>query len=574
MSKRPADFDPRRLQGIPRVQHIQRGGDRTDAEDAIALASNYGLIPDAWQSPIVEGWLARKASGKWLHPRCGLAIPRQNGKSAAIEIRELFGLIVLGEAILHTAHLLKTSRAAYKRLLEFFGKKVDDPDAKYPELNALVSEIRATNGQEAIVLKDVWEVDGQIVRSAARPAGDVVRKVARGGYIEFATRTGGGGRGTTYDLLVVDEAQHLSEEDLAAIRPVISSGALGNSQIIYAGTPPDPEKLSAGFGEAWTRIRSRAGKAKDLAWIEYGAPDGPLPDLDDRELLYAANPALEVRHGNGNHGLSLDTVDGERDELSEADYARERLGWWGNPEAKNHRGVIDMDQWRSLKVAGDALPSRGLIVVDCSPDLDWTTVALITDGSEGKPLALVDRHEGTSWVIKLKAGDYTTATGRIPQLIADLDSVLEVALTPSARIFSTSLTKVGIAHKVLTPTEVGHGCTAFQQMVTDAELEHVGQGVLEVAVKQAITRYVGDTQQWDRRKRNVDISPLVAVSVGVQRWAELTAKPPEKIGVPRRLNGRTEPEREAPVRMTKAQLAAATRRPRRGGSFDPRSSGF
>jgi hypothetical protein len=527
VSKRPANVDPRRLQGIPRVKWVQPGN-LEDAQDAIALASAYDLIPDDWQAPIVNAWLARRPDGKWVHPRCGLAIPRQNGKSAGIEIRELFGLIVLGEAILHTAHLIKTSRTAYKRLLTFFGKKVDDPDAKYPELNALVAEIRATNGQEAIFLKDIWEVDGQIVRSVARPAGMVVRKIARGGFIEFATRTGGGGRGTTYDLLIVDEAQHLSEEDLAAIRPVISSGALGNSQIIYAGTPPNPEKISDGFGEAWTRIRKGANKSKTLAWIEYGAPDGPMPDLDDQALLYETNPALEVRHGNGNFGLSLETVNGERDELSEADYARERLGWWGNPEAKDHRGVIDMEQWRSLKVAGDELPSRGLIVVDCSPDLEWTTVAVITDGTDSKPLALVDRHEGTSWVIKLKAGDdgNVQATGRIPQLVADLDSVLEVVLTPSARIFSASMTKADIEHKVLTPTEVGHGCTVFQQMVTDAELEHVGQPTLEVAVRQAVTRFVGDTQQWDRRKRSVDISPLVAVSVGVQRWATQMAKPP------------------------------------------------
>ncbi|NGZ99406.1 hypothetical protein G5V59_00265 [Nocardioides sp. W3-2-3] len=326
----------------------------------------------------------------------------------------LFGLIYLGEYILHTAHELKTSRKAFKRLKHFFGEKRDDPEAKFPELNALVAEVRNTNGQEAIVLKDIWLVDGVEVRSVGRPTGDDVEHVARGGAIEFSTRTGGGGRGTTYDLLIVDECQHLAEEDLAAIRPVISSGALGNSQVIYLGTPPDPDKGSPkasarhGPGSAATPAPSRR-----RAWIEYGAPDGPRPDLDDIGLLFACNPALDIRHGNGAHGLDFETVDGERVDLDPDDYARERLGWWGNPEAKSHRGVIDMDQWRSLTVAGDDLPTRGLIVVDVAPDLSHTTVAIATDGPDGKPLGLVDRHEGTGWVIKVD--DDGRARGRLPQ---------------------------------------------------------------------------------------------------------------------------------------------------------------
>jgi hypothetical protein len=69
-----------------------------------------------------------------------------------IEIRELFGMVELGEKFLHTAHEVKTARKAFKRLKHFFGDKANDPNAKFPELNALVVEIRSTNGQEAILL--------------------------------------------------------------------------------------------------------------------------------------------------------------------------------------------------------------------------------------------------------------------------------------------------------------------------------------------------------------------------------------------------------------------------------------
>ncbi|NKU63881.1 hypothetical protein GS891_12230 [Rhodococcus hoagii] len=79
------------------------------------------------------------------------------------------------------------ARKAFKRLQHFFGSEKNDPDAKFPELNALVEEIRSTNGQEAIVLKN-------------------------GGSIEFVARSKGSARGFTIDVVVMDEAQELADE--------------------------------------------------------------------------------------------------------------------------------------------------------------------------------------------------------------------------------------------------------------------------------------------------------------------------------------------------------------------------
>lgn len=598
MSKRPA-VDVARIQGIPRVKHVSLADASIlhDADDALFLAGGYGLVADPWQAELVTAWLARRPrSRKWCHPRNGAAIPRQNGKNGALEIRELYGLVELGEGILHTSHQIKTSRKAFARLKTFFGEKRDDPDAKFPELNALVADVRNTNGQEAIFLKDKWLVDGIVVRSVGRPTtGAVVEHLARGGFIEFATRTGKGGRGTTYDLLVVDEAQHLSNADLAAIRPVISSAPSGNAQIIYLGTPPDPDKLDEKIGEAWVRIRSgavdpatgerRATVKPGLSWIEFGAPDGPLPDLDDVELLYRCNPSLEVWHGTpeqiaagtGTKGLDLETVNGERDEMTPADYARERLGWWGNPDAGEHRGVIDMDVWRALKVPGDQVPTRGTVVVDCSPDQAWTTVAIATDGPAGHVLGLVDRHEGTRWapdsikhlvdVLEIvpipDPGGATDRRGR-PKTTPG------VALTPSAHHLGAALTKLGIEFHELTAGEVGAGCMAVQDMIRNGETHHVGQPTLDVSARQSITRMIGDTQQWDRRKTKTDISPLVAYSVAVQRWRTATVATPKVVAPPRR-HGAKPPAAKTSTR--RPQPSRATRRPT-GGGFDPRSSGF
>lgn len=505
MSKRPAGRSADAF--TPRVRWVPKCASN-DADDAIFLASAYGLAPDAWQADILHGWLGRTRAGKWAAGRCGLAVPRQNGKNGAVEIRELFGMVVLGEAFLHTAHEVKTARKAFKRLKHFFGEKADDPSARFPELNALVREVRNTNGQEAIFLHDTCETCRQVLAGCDCGPG---HKVRRGGSVEFVARSKGSGRGFTVDVLILDEAQALTDDELEAIRSAVSSAPLGNAQVIYLGTPPNRDKGED--GAVWLRIRSGAGKDKRLAWIEYGAPDGPLPDLEDRELLFEANPALELRHANGAFGLQMDVVTDERGDLGPEGYARERLGWWGDPGLGRH-GVIDMTAWVKLKVEAGA-PSKALLVVDVSPDLEFTSIGVASEHA-GRTLVLVDRIVGTD-----------EAPAAVAAVKANLDEVLEVALTPTAKVLSARLTKLKVEHEQLTNAQVGAGCVGFQDMVRNRTAAHVGQQVLDDAVRNGGTRYVGDTQHWDRRNRKLDISALVAGSTAAQRWALLTAEPDE-----------------------------------------------
>lgn len=87
----------------PRVHVAPADISQTDGDLAGAFAASYGLAPDPWQRFVLDDWLAVK-DGRWAALTCGLAVPRQNGKNALIEIRELFGSVGLGERILHTAH--------------------------------------------------------------------------------------------------------------------------------------------------------------------------------------------------------------------------------------------------------------------------------------------------------------------------------------------------------------------------------------------------------------------------------------------------------------------------------------
>ena len=222
-------------------------------------------------------------------------------------------------------------------------------------------------------------------------------------------------------------------------------------------------------------------------------------------------------------------------------------------------------------------------MIDVAPDLEWTTVAIATDGPDGEPLGLVDRHEGTGWVIKWDAAK-KKASGRIPQLLEDMDKVLEIALTPTAWMFYDKLLIAGIDKdtvKKLTASEVGQACMATQKMISNGEASHVGQGELEKAARAAITKLVGETQQWDRRNNKVDISPLVAWSTAIHRWALTVATMPKKVPVPRRKP--KDARDSAPVEVTRRVAEPVSRgqrppasRPRRtsGSGFNPRTSGF
>lgn len=242
-----------------------------------------------------------------------------------------------------------------------------------------------------------------------------------------------------------------------------------------------------------------------------------------------------------------------------------------------------MDLWRGLKVPGDTLPTRGVVVVDCHPDLEWTTVAVATDGPDGRILGLVDRHEGTSWApasvahlvkaleVPLVPTGQVDAKGK-PKTTAG------VALTPSAHHLSDALTKLAVDHHKLTPGELGAGCVALQQMIADGEAAHVGQPTLDIAARNSATRYLqgGEVQVWDRRQnRKTDISPLVAYSVAAARFRAVVSAQPKVVAPP--VRARRTPAAPATVRRpAPAKRPSPTRRPSSsgGGGFDARSSGF
>lgn len=475
----------RRVSGTgqhPRLRVAPRASS-TFGDLAGELSSSYGLTPDPWQQLVLDDWLAT-SGGRWSSLTCGLSVPRQCGKNALLEVRELFGTVGRGEKILHTAHEVKTARKAFKRLQFFFGTRPDDPGARYPELNALVAEVRNVNGQEAIVLTN-------------------------GGSVEIVARSKSSARGYTVDVLVMDEAQELSDDDLEALMPTTSSAPLGDPQWIFTGTPPGP-KVN---GEVFTRTRSDAlaGGSKRLAWHEWSA-DAAV-DLDDTQVWADTNPALATGR------LQLAVIEGERARFSDDGFARERLGMWA---ASASQQVIDSAVWSDVADMLSVAVDRFAVAVDVSPDRSSASVALAGQRADGLwHVELDEQKAGVGWVVP-----YLT---RLLEANPQVRALVIDGASPAASMID-ELGKDRVKVTTTSARDMAAACGQFYDGVLEQWLRHTDQPQMNVALSYARKRSLGDAWAWNRKNGHCDITPLVAATLALWGAQSSTVKKPSRAG--------------------------------------------
>ena len=447
---------------VPRFR-VAPPSESNDADLIVELMGSYGTQLDPWQVDVLRAGCGVLADGSWATPTVGINVPRQNGKSVVLQARALAGALLFGErVIILSAHEQRTSRLLFEGLRDYFDG--------YSDLSRRVHSVIAALGREEIRLKD-------------------------GTRIVFPSRTRSNLRGFSIDLLLLDEAQLLTDEQWEASRPALA--ARENPVVWLAGTSPQLTTDAAVFG----RLRAAAYEGTDagLAWTEYGAPDDA--NMTDPAVWRGANPGR----------VSLEAMEAERRELSPGGFLRERLNVWPTDRTEQ---VIDPQWWAQLVGSG---PMDGSAPQALAVDAGHDRSAVVVGGwnlGDGKTyVEIVDSGHDL-----LEAAQFLLAKAgrRIPVIVDGMSS---------ARSLEPTLTAARVQVRVTSAAEMAVACGQFLDGVNAGLVVHSGQAQLDAAVEGARRRPIGDGGAfgWDRRDESVVISPLVAATLA--RFGAATTRP-------------------------------------------------
>lgn len=448
--------------------------------------------------------LGERPDGKWASFEFGVVAPRQNGKDAIFEGRELTGLFLLNEQlIIHSAHEQATATEHFRRLLNLI--------EGVPEFDRRVLKAPKGKGAEAIEL--------------------------RGGQrIFFKTRTAGGGRGFTGDLVVLNEAMIVPGAFTAALVPTMAARSIeGNPQLVYGASAVDQQQHEHGI--VLSRLRHRAMKGAmrvgycewsvDVrAWLEaHGLEFDPKkPEIEqvpaellaDPEAWAESNPGLGIRISQEH--IANEQGGSEGGAMAPREFMVERLGIGDWPSIDGTEGsVLNLDTWNEIADEHSKATGPVAFSFDVSPDRSSSTIAAAGSRADGhRHIEVIDYGRGTAWVIdrlvELKGrhahvGIVCDGAGPAGSLVPELE-------------------QRGIDVTIVNAKEHAQACGLIYDAIESRTVHHGGkQTELNAAVRVATRRTLGDAWAWSRRGSTIDISPLVACTLAF--WGSVTLGPSE-----------------------------------------------
>lgn len=441
-------------------------------QEAVDIYERSGQKVLEWQKLLLKDIMAVNDDGLWTHMSVGFSVPRRNGKTEVLTERELWGL-EHGEKIVHTAHRTNTSHDAWdklKRLLEKSG---------YEEKEDFQSN--KAKGAESLELYDT------------------------GGRIFFRTRSGTGGLGEGFDLLVIDEAQEYTSDQQSALDYTITSSP--NPQIIMCGTPPTAVSKGTVF-EPYRR-NCLAGTAEDSMWSEWSI-DEEAKDRSNPDLWFETNPSL---------GLLMTERAVKRELAGEStDFNIQRLGLW---LSYNQSSAITEQEWQKLKVS-----SR--------PEFTGRLFVGIKYGKDNKNVSLsvaVKTTDGRTFVECLDCRPIAVGNGWILETLQTLDAEKIVVDGANGQgLLCQQAKEAGLRKKPILPKvpEIIEANASFTLAVQSETLCHNGQPSLAAAVCNCEKRAIGSNGGFGYRSQNPDIDVSLMDSSILAYWACITHKEPVK----------------------------------------------
>lgn len=419
----------------------------------------YELVP--WQEQLAHDIGAVDANGKWVHPRVGISVERQQGKSIVLIVWVAVMAALAGYKVLWTEHNYSTTMEMVDRFRKIFGRRPGDTSEGIPRWRKLLAEVCSQTGQE-------W------------------MRFSSGGVIQFSTRTKSSRLGFSFDIVIYDEAQELTGIHTQVINPTTTSGAKHNLMLVYAGTPT----RAGNPAEVFKNLRQQAWEggeiATDLLWLEYGVEE--IGDIWDESRWPEVMPSL------GYHADIRAIRTGMKD-MDELGAAQEYLGYWLPESTGSESPLLEEGSWEKCLVKS-APPERGgdriAYGVKFSPDGATVALSVAVRPAEGEKthvelVALKPTSSGSDWLCRWLAER------------SEIGCSVAVDGRSGAGTLCSKLDSAGVPKGyVIRPTadQAVSAATLARDGVSTRTLTHIASPALDLSATTSSKRAIGSQGGW------------------------------------------------------------------------------
>lgn len=327
--------------------------------------------------------------------------------------------------------------------------------------------------------------------------------------------------GKECDLGIVDEGWAYSTVAGKAVesgmRPAMLTRPRRQTVIISAGGNAESEWLLA-----WRELgRSLTGPDQGIAYFEWH------PEVDDDGEIVddLADPAVWARtHPAVGHTIPLEALIEDRKTFGAAEFNRAYLNVFEG--SASGRVIPDLAWKASLDTAVKLEPGPSLsLSYDVAVDRSSSSVSLAGRVGDRVAVEVVDHRPGTEWVparvkelrdkyrLRVVADEYGPAV-TVTRALADLG--LRPTMLGTADVIVSA---AELLDDVLTPVD-------RDDPESPPRFAHRGQGPLELAVKVAAKRKVGDGWAFTRSGSAGDVSPIIAASLAAHDARHRVARAP------------------------------------------------
>lgn len=482
----------------PRVRTLPLSRVDSLIDDVLDICDLGNITCDPWQEGALEAIVSVDAFGQWAATEFGVLVSRQQGKGNILLPYELAHLYLwpredgAPKLIGHTAHEGATAREAFRR-------------ARRAILASPVLRAELVGGGKQTA---------QGVTGISTGNGNWSIELKNGNRLVFFTRTGSAGVGISFDVLIVDEAQHSPLTILEALLP--ASDASPNLQVLFTGTVPKEDQDGEYF--EGVRDRGRKGDGERTGWIEHtpvGSDDPKTAaklDLSSPQVWREANPGLGIR-------LAWKTVQDAWNRMGQTNpeaFARQRCSVWpSRPEVVAEAlSKLDLDAWNRHAREDAAVAGDGVVLA----------LALGRGGGYGTISAAVRVDDETIAVEHLHTDEGTMwIAPKLKELKATYGNALVVIDAKNAAAVVGALDKAKIKYLSMNLDEIAAAHTLFIEYVNAGMVPHRPQAEVTKSLQFATTRNIGRAgETWEQSDPTKPVS--MAQSVTWALWGVLKSE--------------------------------------------------